>query len=222
MVIKKELFDILRENSYKQIDLQFSAVSSIESKTTSMLTILLAILTLLTSIFTIADIKPEWNFLLTLGVIAMTLSFILLMKSLFCRNLSTPAETERFLTENKKNNINIIRVNFTDDCRKAVNRNVFRLNNKGRDFNIGTAFLIVAVVLIASGIIKGRWFNMKDDTQKPSPSVSQQSGAATPSGGNTNDSSNNQSSGSGLPDNRQGTTLDIFKGAEEPVIKKNK
>jgi hypothetical protein len=221
--IKSELFNLLRESSYKQLEVQNSSVESIETKTTSLLAAILAIPTILITIFTISGIRPNWNLLLTSGSLLMLLSATLLVISLLCRDFSMPAEIELFLVENKKVTLNQIRVNFLDDCRKSIAFNIKRLKQKGRYFNFALIFFVFSVLLIISGIIEGDWFNMKKDNSQQSGTQIQQTQQVEPKPlSQPSDSPSNEpteASDSGLPDDRQGTTLNIFKGSDEYIKK---
>lgn len=216
MKIKKDLFDLLKESSYKQLDVQVGSVESIEAKTVALLAAILAIPTILVAIAAMSGISPSWNNLLTIGSLLLLVSIAFVVKSLLCRDFSMPAEIDPFLAENKRLASNKIRINFLDDCRKSIKLNIERLKTKGRDFNLAMTIFVLAVLLIVGGIIKGNWFKMTKDnsqqsgtqTQQPQPTQSPQpsnnpAGAATPA------------PNSGLPDDRQGTTLNIFKGSDD-------
>ncbi len=216
MKVKSELFDLLKESSYKQLEVQNSSVESIETKTASLLAAILAIPTILIAISTISGIRPNWNLFLTFGGLLLLLSAIFLVRSLLCRDFSMPADTDSFLAENRKLKLNQIRINFLDDCKKSVNLNIKRLKDKGRDFNFALVVFVLSVMLIIGGIIRGDWFNMaKDNSQQSSPQTQQPSTSPTPQPSNNPAGVATPVPNSGLPDNRQGTTLNIFKGSDE-------
>jgi hypothetical protein len=215
-LMKDDLFNILKESSYKQLDIQNSSVESIEAKTTSLLSVVMGVPTVLITIYSISKITIEWNYFLTFGGILLLFSLFFIVRSLVCRDFSLPAEVEPFLNENENLGINSIRINFLDDCRKAINFNILRIKNKGKAFNKGLILFVISMIMIIIGIIVGGSFNMTDNQQQtnnkntpPLSSPSPTEGKATPQV-NTN---------SGLPSNRQGTTINVFKGADTPPKK---
>jgi hypothetical protein len=209
--MKKDLFDILVSASTKQFDFQEGSIESIENKTG----ILLPAIFGTPAIFIGLPVDIKFNPFFIIGFIPLIIAGIYGIKTFWCKSFSLPADLKSFYKENKKKNLNSIRLNYIDDCAKASFSNITKLKEKGFNFNISILFYSFTIILFTIGIIEGRWINMSDDNNQQVPN-SQSSQINTPTNSQNTDNINN----SGLLPDREATTVDMFKGHEEPDIKK--
>lgn len=215
--MEEKLFNLLKESAYKQLDAQLSSIESLENKTGILLGLIFGTPTILITLLTIGGFVPQWNTFLIVSSVSLALAVICSVKSLLCKNFSLPAGIEKFLAENEGLEITKTRPNFIDDCRKAIKGNAGKLKTKGDYFNRSLVLFIISIVFCVFGIIEGRWFNMpaNESNQETTPAPVNQTDVDRPTQPAEGDEGPRDATPSGLPEDRQDTTMDIFKGAEE-------
>jgi hypothetical protein len=151
--MREQLYTLLKDNSYKQLDFQSAAGESIDKKSSILIGAIFATPTLIISLGgnSISIIYP------IIGFLPFVASFFFAIKSFWHRDLILPAEVGRFYRENKDLPETEIYTNFIDDCAKAIVINAELLKAKGKNFNTALILFCITLFITMLGLSEGRW-----------------------------------------------------------------
>lgn len=205
--MNKTLFDLLKENAINQLEEQYKAVESIDSKTGYLITAILGLPTVV-----IAIQKPDINIWLVLAAIVATISIYFAIKSIFASRVRYPLNIESFFKENENNTAEKIKLNYLNDYHSATTYNEEVLKTKGKRFNKALLAFCISIALLTISVLGGRWQqNMPNNNDNQQSGVTGQPPIQTPTQTNVQNQVNNPATNSAWPSDRQDTNSEFTK-----------
>lgn len=205
--MQKHLYELLKDNAYRQLDFQSSAIESIEKKLGVLLTAILGTPAL------IAVLQKDfaWNVCFTIGLLPLMGATYYAIKSLWCRPIQLPGDVKKFYEENVNGSLKSIQEHFIDDCSKVIKNNNDKLKDKGDNFNNALRLFCIAALIFIFGISGGRWLSMSSDNRNTQSSVKTSQETPTPT---VPSETTTPTENPGIIPERTPTAVEVTKGTE--------